>query len=42
VGSKLRVEIADIDERGKISLVPVDEEADKAEAAGAEAATADA
>ncbi len=42
VGSKLRVEIADIDERGKISLVPVDEEADKAEAAAAEAATADA
>ncbi|NDZ92500.1 polyribonucleotide nucleotidyltransferase [Streptomyces sp. SID6673] len=27
VGSKLRVEIADIDERGKISLVPVDDEA---------------
>ena len=42
VGSKLRVEIADIDERGKISLVPVDEEADKAEAAAAEAAAADA
>ncbi len=32
VGSKLRVEIADIDERGKISLVPVDD--DKAEAPG--------
>ncbi len=30
VGSKLRVEIADIDERGKISLVPVDEESEKA------------
>jgi polyribonucleotide nucleotidyltransferase len=27
VGDKLRVEIADIDNRGKISLVPVDEEA---------------
>ncbi|HNP58738.1 MAG TPA: S1 RNA-binding domain-containing protein, partial [Gordonia sp. (in: high G+C Gram-positive bacteria)] len=27
VGSKLRVEIADIDERGKISLVPVADEA---------------
>ena len=26
VGSKLRVEIADIDERGKISLVPVDDD----------------
>ena len=26
VGDKLRVEIADIDSRGKISLVPVDEE----------------
>ncbi|OCB57717.1 polyribonucleotide nucleotidyltransferase [Mycobacterium vulneris] len=34
VGDKLRVEIADIDNRGKISLVLVDEEgADKAEAA---------
>ncbi|MGH3761215.1 polyribonucleotide nucleotidyltransferase [Actinophytocola sp.] len=30
VGDKLRVEIADIDQRGKISLVPVAEEADKA------------
>jgi polyribonucleotide nucleotidyltransferase len=29
VGDKLRVEIADIDQRGKISLVPVKEEADK-------------
>jgi polyribonucleotide nucleotidyltransferase len=27
VGDKLRVEIADIDNRGKISLIPVDEEA---------------
>ncbi|MCH5642440.1 MULTISPECIES: polyribonucleotide nucleotidyltransferase [unclassified Gordonia (in: high G+C Gram-positive bacteria)] len=39
VGSKLRVEIADIDDRGKISLVPVDESKDEAPA---EAATADA
>ncbi|GAA4829670.1 polyribonucleotide nucleotidyltransferase [Saccharopolyspora rosea] len=31
VGDKLRVEIADIDSRGKISLVLVDEEAEKAE-----------
>ncbi|HEX6356926.1 polyribonucleotide nucleotidyltransferase [Actinophytocola sp.] len=29
VGDKLRVEIADIDQRGKISLVPVKEEGDK-------------
>ncbi|WP_313674646.1 polyribonucleotide nucleotidyltransferase [Mycolicibacterium sp.] len=35
VGDKLRVEIADIDNRGKISLVPVDEEA--AASASAEA-----
>jgi polyribonucleotide nucleotidyltransferase len=28
VGDKIRVEIADIDDRGKISLVPVDENAD--------------
>ncbi len=27
VGSKLRVEIADIDNRGKISLVPVEDDA---------------
>ncbi|MEV6136990.1 polyribonucleotide nucleotidyltransferase [Nocardia sp. NPDC051990] len=33
VGDKLRVEIADIDNRGKISLVPVDENADEPEAA---------
>ncbi|MCB0930502.1 MAG: polyribonucleotide nucleotidyltransferase [Mycobacterium sp.] len=42
VGEKLRVEIADIDNRGKISLIPVDEEA-AAEAAApvpADAATA--
>ena len=37
VGSKLRVEIADIDERGKISLVPVADDA-----AAEEKATADA
>ena len=37
VGSKLRVEIADIDNRGKISLVPVED--DSAEAAPAEATT---
>ncbi|MEO8815394.1 MAG: polyribonucleotide nucleotidyltransferase, partial [Mycobacterium sp.] len=43
VGDKLRVEIADIDNRGKISLVPV-ADADTAEAAGvapADAALAD-
>jgi polyribonucleotide nucleotidyltransferase len=38
VGDKLRVEIADIDQRGKISLVLVNEDADKAEA-GADAKT---
>ncbi len=32
VGDKLRVEIADIDQRGKISLVLVNEDADKADA----------
>ncbi len=32
VGDKLRVEIADIDQRGKISLVLVSEDADKADA----------
>ncbi|MCV7226426.1 polyribonucleotide nucleotidyltransferase [Mycolicibacterium komossense] len=47
VGDKLRVEIADIDNRGKISLVLVAEEGEAAEpsqpeAAPAEAATADA
>ncbi len=38
VGDKLRVEIADIDQRGKISLVLVNEDADKADA-GTEAKT---
>jgi polyribonucleotide nucleotidyltransferase len=44
VGDKLRVEIADIDKRGKISLVPVADEgpADSADAAAAGAAPADA
>ncbi|MDN5759377.1 MAG: polyribonucleotide nucleotidyltransferase [Tomitella sp.] len=37
VGSKIRVEIADIDNRGKISLVPVDETADDSADAPAEA-----
>ncbi len=41
VGDKLRVEIADIDNRGKISLVPVDDDG-AGEAAPADAATADA
>ena len=45
VGDKLRVEIADIDNRGKISLVPVAEEGDAAAGdaapALADAATAD-
>ncbi|WP_124707035.1 polyribonucleotide nucleotidyltransferase [Gordonia insulae] len=40
VGSKLRVEIADIDDRGKISLVPVDE--DSASEKAPEAAEANA
>ncbi|WP_416562860.1 polyribonucleotide nucleotidyltransferase [Nocardia testacea] len=39
VGDKLRVEIADIDNRGKISLVPVDETADEAPADADAAAT---
>lgn len=39
VGSKIRVEIADIDNRGKISLIPVEEEAAAEPAAAAEAAT---
>jgi len=34
VGDKLRVEIADIDSRGKISLVPVDEEGEKSSEKG--------
>ncbi len=41
VGDKLRVEIADIDNRGKISLVPVAEDSDAAgDAVPADAATA--
>jgi polyribonucleotide nucleotidyltransferase len=40
VGDKLRVEIADIDKRGKISLLPVDDEAAAAEPAGAAPADA--
>ncbi len=40
VGDKLRVEIADIDNRGKISLIPVDDDAQAAtEAKPADAAT---
>ncbi|WP_293310746.1 polyribonucleotide nucleotidyltransferase [Mycolicibacterium sp.] len=39
IGDKIRVEIADIDNRGKISLVPVDEDG-AGEAAPADAATA--
>lgn len=38
VGDKLRVEIADIDSRGKISLTVVDEEGEQQEASGAESA----
>jgi polyribonucleotide nucleotidyltransferase len=42
VGDKLRVEIADIDQRGKISLVPVKEDAEKpAESDKAEPAKSD-
>jgi polyribonucleotide nucleotidyltransferase len=40
VGDKLRVEIADIDQRGKISLVLVNEDADKADAPADEPAKA--
>lgn len=43
VGDKLRVEIADIDNRGKISLILVDEESDKTDSpadAPVDAATA--
>lgn len=40
VGDKLRVEIADIDNRGKISLILVDEEAANSETAPADAAAA--
>ncbi|WP_280181857.1 polyribonucleotide nucleotidyltransferase [Nocardia farcinica] len=39
VGDKLRVEIADIDNRGKISLVPVDENADEPAADAVDAGT---
>ncbi|MBS4729912.1 polyribonucleotide nucleotidyltransferase [Mycobacterium sp. SM1] len=42
VGDKLRVEIADIDKRGKISLVLVPESAPDADSADGEAAPADA
>jgi polyribonucleotide nucleotidyltransferase len=42
VGDKLRVEIADIDKRGKISLVLVPESASEADSAAGEAAPADA
>jgi len=41
VGSKLRVEIADIDNRGKISLVPVEDD-NAAPASGAADVTAEA
>ncbi|MGD7733683.1 polyribonucleotide nucleotidyltransferase [Propionibacteriaceae bacterium G57] len=40
VGQKLQVEISDIDDRGKLSLTPVIENADDAAAAGAPAAEA--
>nr|WP_090274659.1 polyribonucleotide nucleotidyltransferase [Mycolicibacterium komanii]CRL67603.1 polynucleotide phosphorylase [Mycolicibacterium komanii] len=40
VGDKLRVEIADIDNRGKISLILVDEDAANSETAPADAAAA--
>ncbi|HEX2298791.1 MAG TPA: polyribonucleotide nucleotidyltransferase [Pseudonocardiaceae bacterium] len=42
VGDKLRVEVADIDSRGKISLVPVRDEDEAAPAAAADEATAEA
>jgi polyribonucleotide nucleotidyltransferase len=41
VGSKLRVEIADIDNRGKISLVPVEDDAAAAAPADDQVATSD-
>jgi polyribonucleotide nucleotidyltransferase len=41
VGDKIRVEVTDIDNRGKISLVPVAEEADNGAAPAAEPAPAD-
>jgi polyribonucleotide nucleotidyltransferase len=40
VGDKLRVEIGDIDNRGKISLVPVDDAADSTKEGSAEPADA--
>ena len=40
VGDKLRVEIADIDNRGKISLVPVEDTADAADATDSPAGSA--
>ena len=39
VGDKLRVEIADIDSRGKISLVPVDDETDSGQVSESEPAS---
>lgn len=42
VGSKIRVEIADIDNRGKISLIPVEDGADSAASAPAEDAEVEA
>ncbi|MFE2997698.1 polyribonucleotide nucleotidyltransferase [Nocardia sp. NPDC059246] len=41
VGDKIRVEIADIDNRGKISLVPIDEDSDNSEASAAADANAE-
>ncbi|MGL4304679.1 MAG: polyribonucleotide nucleotidyltransferase [Mycobacteriaceae bacterium] len=41
VGSKIRVEIADIDNRGKISLVPVEDNAEAEVASAAEPVAAD-
>jgi polyribonucleotide nucleotidyltransferase len=41
VGDKLRVQIADIDKRGKVSLIPVPDEETAAEPAGAAARTAE-
>lgn len=42
VGDKLRVEIADIDNRGKISLVPVEDSAESTDSAQGSAESADA
>ena len=41
VGSKIRVEIADIDARGKISLIPVEEGNDEAAAPAADEAASE-